>query len=83
MTIDVEMNVLYSINDTLSALASELQVPFDSEDDEDAALSDLTHEIARRFRVGPYRLGKPTIPAATHHGPDRTDCGCECSQCRA
>ncbi len=51
-----EMNVLYQINDVVSELARELEVPFDSEDAEDEALNEVTHAIAKAFRVGPYRV---------------------------
>jgi hypothetical protein len=46
---------LYAINDALSALAHNLGAPFTSEDDEDYTLNELTHEVARAFRAGPYR----------------------------
>ena len=52
-----EADDLYRINDVLTALVAEFHVPFDTEEDEDSALNDLTHGIAERFRVGPYRIG--------------------------
>jgi len=54
MTAD-DMEPLYRINDALTALATELGAPFTSEDDEDTTLNDLTHEVARALRAGPYR----------------------------
>ena len=55
MTAADDMTPLYRINDALSALARELGAPFTSEADEDTTLDDLTHEVARAFRAGPYR----------------------------
>lgn len=45
------MDALYRINDVLTQLAMELDVTFESEEDEDAALNDLTHEVAERFGI--------------------------------
>jgi hypothetical protein len=56
------MEELFRINDVLTALLREFQVPFDSESEEDAVLNDLTHEIAKSFRVGPYRIGPRQVP---------------------
>ena len=61
MTAD-DMEPLYRINDALSALARELGAPFTSEDDEDTTLNDLTHEVARALRAGPYRYAENAGP---------------------
>lgn len=50
-------DTLDDINDTLTALADRLSAPFGPEENIGTALDDLTHEIARRFRVGPYAFG--------------------------
>lgn len=52
-----DLDGLYRINDVLTSLASEFQVAFGSEADEDQCLDELTHIVAERFRVGPYRIG--------------------------
>jgi predicted RNase H-like HicB family nuclease len=41
-----EMDVLYRINDVLTALKDELGVTFDDGDAEDAALNEATHAVA-------------------------------------
>lgn len=55
MTAYDNADTLYRINDALTALAAELGAPFESESAEDDTLDDLTHEVARAFRAGPYR----------------------------
>lgn len=42
---------LYRINDILTQLKGELDVEFDSDDEEDQVLNDLTHEIATEFKI--------------------------------
>jgi hypothetical protein len=48
-----DMDVLYLVNDDLTALARQLHVRFASNDEEDDILNELTHEVARKFGLEP------------------------------
>lgn len=58
-----EMDQLYAINDVLTELVYRFQVAFESDDQQDEVLNDLTHQVARTFRVGPYRNSQENLNA--------------------